>query len=347
MSGPGGDFGSAQGNAGPPARRDPLILDLDGDGIQTTNVKASAFFDHDRNGFAEQTGWVNPHDGLLVMDRNGNGIIDNGSELFGGHTLLKDGTRAADGFQALAELDTNHDGKIDANDPAFSQLRVWKDLNGYGYSQPDQLFTLDELGIKAINLNSTMTNVTDAQGNTQTRLGSFEWADGTTGEIGQYNLQTGTTYTIPTQWLAQWLEIPDDMAVLPDLQGYGVVYDLQQAMVRDTSGHLKSLVEQFVNTTDPSSLDALMEQILFNWTGSDGIDPNSRGPNIDARKLSVLENFFGQRFVGTNGPNPTAAASILLNESYHKVFEIMEGRLMAFTHLSDLYSKISYTWDSE
>ena len=134
----------------PPPRVDPLVLDLDGDGIQTTNVNAGALFDQDGNGFAERTGWVAPGDGLLVMDRNGDGIINNGRELFGSETLLKDGSKAANGFQALAELDANHDGKIDASDPAFSQLRVWQDANGDGYSQAGELHTLDELGIKSM-----------------------------------------------------------------------------------------------------------------------------------------------------------------------------------------------------
>jgi len=110
-------------------RRDPLILDLDRDGTETIGVDAGAYFDHDANGFAEQTGWVSPDDGLLAMDRNGNGGIDTGRELFGDNTILKDGSLATDGLQALADLDSNNDNKIDSQDAAFSQLRVWKDAN--------------------------------------------------------------------------------------------------------------------------------------------------------------------------------------------------------------------------
>jgi hypothetical protein len=102
-------------------RRDPLILDLNGDGFLTT-PKQATYFDYNGNGFLEQVGWVGLHDGLLVMDRNGNGIIDDGSELFGDQTILSNGRGATNSFQALADLDSNHDGKIDAADPAFSQL---------------------------------------------------------------------------------------------------------------------------------------------------------------------------------------------------------------------------------
>lgn len=106
----------------------PLILDLDGDGVETIN-KAAIHFDHDGNGFAETAGWVGKDDGLLVWDRNGNGLIDDGSELFGNNTKLANGQNAANGFAALAELDSNQDGKIDANDSAFTQLRIWKDAD--------------------------------------------------------------------------------------------------------------------------------------------------------------------------------------------------------------------------
>lgn len=142
-------FTSACSSAAP-IRRDPLILDLDGDGIETINVANGAYFDHDANGFAEQTGWVSPDDGLLVRDINGNGAIDSGRELFGDNTLLKNGSLATDGLQALADLDSNGDHKIDAQDAAFNQLKIWKDANSDGISQSSELKTLNDLGIKKI-----------------------------------------------------------------------------------------------------------------------------------------------------------------------------------------------------
>ncbi len=105
-----------------PTPTSPIILDLDGDGVETTNVKAGVYFDHDGNGFSEQTGWAGADDGMLVRDIDGNGSVDNGKELFGNETLLNDGTKAANGFQALSELDSNVDGKIDASDALWGQL---------------------------------------------------------------------------------------------------------------------------------------------------------------------------------------------------------------------------------
>ncbi|MDP2861328.1 MAG: hypothetical protein Q8N95_00885 [Desulfobacterales bacterium] len=116
--------------------------------------------------------------------------------------------------------------------------------------------------------------------------------------------------------------MPEDIAALPDLQGFGNVYDLQQSIVRDTSGQLKSLVEQFIATTDVNVRKNILDQIIFRWAGTEGIAANSRGVNIDARKLAALEKFFGQAFVGANGANPTSAAAIPLNESYRGLSEI-------------------------
>ena len=120
---------------------------------------------------------------------------------------------------------------------------------------------------------------------------------------------------------------------------------LHQAMVRDTSGQLKSLVEQFIAATDPSVRNTLMEQILFKWTGSEGINPNSRGPNIDARVLGVLERFFGEGFLGVSGSTPNPNAGNMLNQCYQGIFEMFNAGLMAQTNIKDLYELVTYTWD--
>ncbi|MCX5815101.1 MAG: hypothetical protein NTX75_02515 [Proteobacteria bacterium] len=235
----------------------PIILDLDGDGIETTSLTAGAYFDHDGNGFAEQTGWASSDDGILVMDRNNNGTIDNGKELFGDQTILNNGARAANGFQALAELDTNADGKIDANDAAFSNFKIWQDLDGDGYSASDELFTLQEEGIQSINTGYTLSSLVDANGNEHKQTGSFTKSDGTTATATDVWFKADKMYTIADEWL----DVPDDIAALPDLQGYGNVYDLHQAMARDTTGSLKSLIEQFAAETDPVSRNSVMEAV--------------------------------------------------------------------------------------
>ncbi|MCZ6187237.1 calcium-binding protein, partial [Campylobacter ureolyticus] len=91
-------------------------------------------------------------DGILVIDKNGNGIIDNGNELFGNFTTKNNGDMANNGFEALKDYDTNGDLIIDYRDDKFSELRVWQDLNSDGISNKGELKTLNELGIKSLNL---------------------------------------------------------------------------------------------------------------------------------------------------------------------------------------------------
>ena len=131
---------------------DPLVLDLDGDGLElTARTNLSPVFDLDGDGFAEQTGWVRPDDGLLVYDQNGNGQIDDIGELFGSPTTS--------GFAELAAHDTNADGVIDANDAIFSSLRVWQDLDQDAEVDAGELSTLSDLGIASLSLAATPSGV--------------------------------------------------------------------------------------------------------------------------------------------------------------------------------------------
>ncbi len=232
------------------AGQDPIVLDLDGDGVETLGQDAGVFFDHDANGFAQLSGWVAPDDGLLVWDRNGNGQIDDGSELFGNNSLLENGQKAANGFAALAELDKNKDGVLDASDAAFAALRVWRDANSDGKVGEGELLTLDELGIQSLGTNYKTQNVTDASGNQHLQVGSFTFTD------AAGNTQT---YTMTDVWFGEdrarslpteLVEVSEEIAALPNVMAFGNVYSLHQAMARDGSGALKSLVERFAAETD-------------------------------------------------------------------------------------------------
>ena len=147
-------------------RYDPLILDLNGDGVKTISQQTSkAFFDLSGDGMSEQTGWVDSNDGLLVFDKNGNGKIDDINELFGNANQS--------GFSELKQLfDANNDNLIDDKDINFSQLKVWQDINGDGISQENELKSLDELGITSINLKATSTSI-DSNGNTIKATSTF------------------------------------------------------------------------------------------------------------------------------------------------------------------------------
>lgn len=116
---------------------DPLVLDLDGDGIEILNINENKpiYFDHDNNGIKTITSWIDNDDGFLVRDINNDGIINNGGELFGDSTLTQEHENAENGFAALSELDTNKDNLINSDDLLFNELLIWKDLNSDGISQ--------------------------------------------------------------------------------------------------------------------------------------------------------------------------------------------------------------------
>jgi Ca2+-binding RTX toxin-like protein len=335
-------FDAAQ--ATPAPRRDPLVFDLDGDGFDTLGQSAVTYFDHDGNGFAELSGWVGGDDGLLVMDRNGNGRIDSGRELFGDQTVLASGAVATSGVQALAEWDSlalggNGDGQIDASDKVWSKLQMWRDLDSDGFTDSGELFSLDQLGITGISLGFKDTGAGDGKGNQQARAGVFYRADGTQGAAAEYLLARTTAVSIAESNVA----LSADLLKLPDVRGSGNVYDLRQAMARDAG--LQKLVTSFTQQTDAVARDVLLDQILFRWAGADGLRPDSRGDTIDARKLATLEQFLGQPFNGALGANPLPDAAVQLERAYQDLSEQVYGKLMVQTHLNGLYDSITYRWD--
>ncbi|MFP5482966.1 MAG: calcium-binding protein, partial [Gammaproteobacteria bacterium] len=180
----------------------PIILDLDGDGvIGTVGLGAGVFFDHAADGFAERTGWVAPRDGLLVWDRNANGTIDTGRELFGSETLLPNGLKAVNGFEALAALDANGDGIIDANDPVYAQLRVWVDANLDGRTGEGELLTLEEAGVRSIRVAYTNSTHVDAQGNAHRQVGSYTTTEGHTRLATDVWFQVKRSAANDAQWI--------------------------------------------------------------------------------------------------------------------------------------------------
>jgi len=133
----------------------PIILDLSGDGIQTLDIASGVQFDINATGQRINTGWVGQGNGLLVLDRNKDGQINDGSELFGSATNLSSGHTATNGYEALKALDTNGDGFISSSDNDFDQLRVWVDGNADGVSQSVELRSLDSLGISSLDTNAS------------------------------------------------------------------------------------------------------------------------------------------------------------------------------------------------
>ena len=229
-------YDAAKSYAPPPT--DPFALDLDGDGIETVNVTSGILFDHNADGVKTGTGWIKGDDALLVRDLNNNGAIDTGRELFGDQTVLTNGQLAANGFAALRDIDSNSDGVLDANDAAFNELKVWRDLNQDGISQENELQTLADAGIASINLTSTAKNQWQ-NGNTIASTGTYTKIDGNTGATSDINLASN----IANSEFTDTIEIPEELQNLPDMSGSGKVRDLLQAAT--LSPELAGLLTQY------------------------------------------------------------------------------------------------------
>jgi len=160
----------------------PIALDLDGNGVHTLSANVGAVFDVNADGRAESVGWLSASDAWLALDRNGNGLIDDGSELFGSGTTMPDGSKALDGFAALRVLDINHDGVIDAKDAAFASLSVWVDANSNTRTDAGELRTLSQAGIESLSLVAKPTAIID-QGNLIGLMGSYTTTDGSSHEM--------------------------------------------------------------------------------------------------------------------------------------------------------------------
>lgn len=216
---------------------DPLVVDLDGDGITFSSAKDGyAQFDMDKSGFKERVAWLNNSDGFLARDINNNGIIDDGSELFGDRTALKNGGIAANGFSALQDLDDNKDGILDKLDKFFASLCIWQDKDGDGITDTGELTSLAAAGISSLGLNETNINSTDKNGNILDKTSLYTRTDGSQGTIGEFSLGKDTVHSIAVDRTTK--EYSHKIQDAPNLLGQGNVVALHRAMAEDATGDL-------------------------------------------------------------------------------------------------------------
>jgi len=296
-------------------QRDPLIVDLNGDGHATVTGDG-VYFDLDADGnFAEATlDWVAPTDGMIVIDANANNRADDGSEILSASNV--------NAWTQLRAFDSNNDNAITSADTAWSQIHIWQDKNTDGYTQADEWFDLADLNITSINIpaSGNVGSITTMAGSLRTDAVVFGSDPRNTRFNGDVEIDFATLF-------------------LPQLAGYNALPDLRAAMSLDNTGtgNLLDSVSGLATTPLSDVFDDLpsfysdFKDMLFRWAGVDGINPASRGQYLDdARKIEFFEEYFGSEFTQIRWPdnNPLSLAANTLMNLFAVVTEPMLARLL-------------------
>ncbi len=303
---------------------DPLTLDLNGNGLIDvigTDGYKGAIFDHDGDGIATATSWVLGSDGLLVLDRNGDGMINSGRELFGDSTLLSDGSLARHGYEALAEFDGNGDSVINADDEIFDRLKVWQDKNGDGISTQDEMTSLAKLGIDGLSLAYRDINKALGKGVTIAQQGTYT-KDGAKHMMADLQFEHNSIYSRYTDSL----ELSDAQKELPNLKGMGKLRDLREATA--LSGRLTEVLAQYQSATTKTAQLALLPTLISEWVNT---DPTTKDESSGIVFSSSLTRTSNSGF----GLTPSQAQALVnftidpmlqtkLNEAQHKI-NILDG----------------------
>ncbi|QPC91687.1 S-layer family protein [Mesorhizobium sp. INR15] len=261
---------------------DPIILDLNHNGFAFSDLNHGVQFDINGDGHKDQVAWNSSNDGILAIDLNHDGKINDGTELF---TPSFNGGHFASGAAALASLDSNHDGVIDHNDAAFDSLLIWKDTNANGVSDAGELSSLAHNGIVSISTNPN-TTVGEIDGQTVSGNGTFQMADGTTGNYIEVELDTSLAAQAPSTIASDGsrtftiasLEVTDLIADFHDGAG-GDKIDLS-ALLKGLAGVVDLESAGYVQIAQSSANPANAEV---------SVDTNGGGDNFHA--VAVLENY--------------------------------------------------------
>lgn len=300
---------------------DPLVLDLNGDGqINMTSVENGVYFDFWQDGFKEKTGWIAAGDGMLVFDKDKDGLIEGYQEMIATQTplsyLIEDNWDAfrdeEHGFAQLGKFDTNKDGIVDANDTAFKDLKVWQDTNQDGVSQAGELKTLAQLGIKSIDYASAELDSfygllnggfhRRIEGNIVSHKSTFTMTDGTQREI----VDAWLDHDLSNSRYTGDYTLNSKVFFLPTLRGFGTLPDLHVAMSKDDG--LLSMMETFAAKrtftqlySDFNAVKAEVRAMMLKWANV----PVSPAPEKDqigyAGVFSYMPEYsFLKKFMGVD-----------------------------------------------
>lgn len=311
---------------------DFLILYLSGD-VYNIVSRQQVFFDIKNDGHKTYMYWPAQNVGILTLDLNKNGIIDNGGELFGRNTKVGE-NYASSGFQALSQYDTNKDFLIDEKDSVYLSLYIWIDKNNDGASQPEELFTLKQLQVLALNLENQVGSIKYGHGNEQLATSplkltglSFKYANaGNRGNERTFNLIDMNFGVNPRyRSITNSIEISEEAKLIPNISGIGRIRDLRElatidnsfipiinTIIKETNEEQREvLISQFfdklIQTSDKQSL---LEQVsALQGKGFKAsleyaitsVAPQTPEYELFLKKIQAIEKIFGYTFKGAIG----------------------------------------------
>jgi hypothetical protein len=262
----------------------PLVLDLNGDGIQTIASANGVVFDVDNDGQSEQVGWTSTADGLLVRDLNGDGQINDGGELFGEGTALADGSKAKDGYVALRALDSNLDGLINDKDAKFGELMVWQDANSDGKTDKGELRSLAERNIHSLSLHAEQSQEI-SNGNLIGLMGSYTTTDGATHTMGDvwFSVEPSGQKVFDLANIVKHSELPAVSA--PNVSNHAMSVSLQDVLSPTQDAHIHlpaadAVSESIVNLENTGGINNLTEDYSVHVNQESQLLHNQRLNNV-------------------------------------------------------------------
>lgn len=277
----------------------PIILDLTGDGLELTSVSQSDIVTKDANGNVLRSGWVGPTNGILAVDRNGDGRINNTADV----SFVHDKAGATTDLQGLAGWDTNVDGVIDAKDRDFKKLVVWVDANQNGRDDVGEVKTLDQLGISSIALAGKATGFDGSDSNDSVIFNTttFTRTSGATGAAYDVSFATqllaglyGSTdgLTIDASAPATFGKLTNDPLALAAARGLtgaalteGALSALATVDVTSTTGTISRVdAVRWADLIDPTRIQARRDFLANRMSGAEYLDAirsiSAGNPNI-------------------------------------------------------------------
>ena len=289
----------------------PIVLDLNKNGITSTKLDNTVYFDHDNNGFKEATAWVEKDDGLLALDKNGNGKIDNGSELFGNHTVSNTAygytdPKATNGYEALKTYDINNDNVIDEKDEIFSKLKIWKDKNSNGITDEGELSSLAHNNIKSIDLNYNEIAM-DENSNMVKQSSKVTLNDDSTINANDVWFKVNLDKTKEED-----INIPLEIRSLPKIKAFGNLNSLQVAASKNDT--LAAMINLYL-MLNPEDRKKHINDIVYEWAGVNDIDETLMRDDVKAKDMAIYEKITGKPFLQYgSSANPGPNASNRINE---------------------------------